>query len=365
MRHLIIYTLALVASTLLQACFHQSKPVAIEGDTIKMKYATLLTMVRYADHTDVSIADPWHEGNTLQRFSIKSGKPYQEALVFTTTHCQLMEYLRCEDHIAGVCDLKYINIADIQQRAAAGCKSPQKPIADCGDAMQPNMERIITLKPDVMIMSPFENASGIDKLKKLGIPVVLATDYMEQSPLGRAEWMKLYGLLFGCEQRADSLFHVVDSTYNSLRAKAIKMKKGRSILTERKTGATWYCPGGKSTIGQMIADANGRYAFSADKHSGSLALPFEQVVAKAGNSDIWAFKYDGSRPMTATELLAEFHGYSGLKAFRTGNVYQCNASATSYFEQTTFRPDYLLREFIILMHPEAHLGKLRYYQKQI
>lgn len=363
MRQFIIYVLALVASFLTQACSHQGKPVAVEGDTIRMKYATLLTMVRYADHTEVSISDPWHDGKTLQRFSITNGKHYSEALVFTAPHCQLMEYLGCQDCIAGVCDLKYINITDIQRRAVARCKSRLKPIADCGDGMQPNIERIITLKPDVMVVSPFENNDGISKLKKLGIPVVMAADYMEQSPLGRAEWMKLYGILFGCEEAADSLFHIVDSTYNSLKAKAIKMPKGRSILTERKTGATWYCPGGKSTIGQMIADANGSYAFANDTHSGSLALPFEQVMAKAGNADVWAFKYNGTHPLTRQELLAEFHGYSGLKAFNTGNIYQCNASATSYFEETCFRPDFLLKELIQLLHPEANLGGLRYYKK--
>ena len=144
---------------------------------------------------------------------------------------------------------------------------------------------------------------------------------------------------------------------------AIKMKKGRSILTERKTGATWYCPGGKSTIAQLIADANGGYAFANDTQSGSLALPFEQVLSKAGNSDIWAFKYDGPHPLSHQELLSEYHGYAGLKAFQTGEIYQCNASATFYFEETCFRPDYLLREFIQLLHPEAKLGGLRYYKK--
>ena len=212
-------------------------------------------------------------------------------------------------------------------------------------------------------MSPFENSGGIGKLQQLNIPVVMAADYMEQSPLGRAEWMKLYGMLFGCEQTADSLFNVVDSTYNSLKSMAIKMKKGRSILTERKTGATWYCPGGKSTIAQLIADANGGYAFANDTQSGSLALPFEQVLSKAGNSDIWAFKYDGPHPLSRQELLSEYHGYAGLKAFQTGEIYQCNASATFYFEETCFRPDYLLREFIQLLHPEAKLGGLRYYKK--
>ena len=229
MRHIIIYIYAFVAFSLLQACSNQSKPVAVDGDTIRLKYSTLLTMVRYSDHTDVTIADPWHKGKTLQTLRIDNNKPYRKALIFTTLHCQLMEYLGCQAAVAGVCDLKYINIPDIKRRTSPTYKGTLPSIMDCGDGMAPNIERIIALNPDVMIMSPFENSGGIGKLQQLNIPVVMAADYMEQSPLGRAEWMKLYGMLFGCEQTADSLFNVVDSTYNSLKSMAIKMEKGRSI----------------------------------------------------------------------------------------------------------------------------------------
>lgn len=364
MRHLIIYIVLSVAITMMQACSSQGTPADGGGDTIRMKYARLLTMVRYADHTDVLIADPWNEGRLLQKLRIDSGTPYRKALVFTSVHCQLMEYLGCEDRIAGVCDLRYMNIPGIQRRAANGYVAEGgdlMPVADCGDAMSPDMEKIVTLAPDVIIVSPFENGNGQQKLQRLGVPVVMAADYMEESPLGRAEWMKFYGLLFGCQAKADSLFEVVDSTYQMLRQMAIKMPKGRSILTERKTGPTWYCPGGRSTIARLIADANGGYAFAGDTHPGSLALSFEQVLAKAGESDVWAFKYQGGQPLTRRQLLDEYHGYAGLKAFRNGNIYQCDTSSKPLFEETAFRPDFLLREFIQILHPGTDLGGLRYY----
>lgn len=186
---------------------------------------------------------------------------------------------------------------------------------------------------------------------------------METSSLGRAEWMRYFARLFDCAQRGDSLFNVVDANYQSLKAYAAKLPKGKSVLTERKTGAVWYTPGGESTIGVTIRDAHGGYAFAKDKHSGSLPLSFEQILAKAGQSDVWAFKFNGARQMSKSDLLHEFQGYSGLKAFRTGNIYECNCSVRPYFEEVSWRPDYLLREMIILLHPQAKLGKLRYYQK--
>jgi iron complex transport system substrate-binding protein len=112
----------------------------------------------------------------------------------------------------------------------------------------------------------------------------------------------------------------------------------------------------------MIADAHGQYAFARDKHSGSLSLSFEQVLDKAGNADVWAFKYDGAQPMTKAQLLQEYPGYRALKAFRTGEIYECNSSTVPYFEQTPFRPDFLLKDLIQMLHPGVDLGGLLYYQ---
>lgn len=301
-----------------------------------------------------TVLDPWQKGKVLQTVNVD--KPYKRVVVFTTSHCQLMEYLGVADRIVGVCDSKYILIKDIRQRLAKG------DIADCGNSMNPDIERIISLKPDAIILSPYEGMS-LGRLEKLGIPIIQAADYMETSSLGRAEWMRYYGRLFGVGVRADSLFHVVDSTYQGLKAYAAQLSKGKSVLTERKTGAVWYTPGGESTIGVTIRDANGSYAFSADRHSGSLALGFEQILEKAGQSDVWAFKYNGVKPMTKADLLKEFHGYEALKAFKTGEIYECNCSMVPYFEEVGWRPDYLLREFIQLLHPGTDLGGLRYYKK--
>lgn len=314
---------------------------------VRFQYAQLLE----DDGLSFTVHDPWRQGKELQTVSVE--KPLQRMVVFTTAHCQLMEYLGVADRIVGVCDSKYILINDIQQRLGNG-------IADCGNSMSPDIERIVALRPDAIILSPYEGMS-LGRLEKLGIPIILAADYMETSSLGRAEWMKYYGRLFGVERRADSLFHVVDSTYQSLKAYAAKLPKGRSILTERKTGAVWYTPGGSSTIATTIKDANGGYAFADDKHSGSLALGFEQILAKAGDSDVWAFKVQGAM-MTKADLLREFHGYEALKAFRTGEIYECDCSQVPYFEEVSWRPDYLLREFIQLLHPKAALGGLRYYR---
>ena len=392
---------------LLMAACQGEKTAAADaeaGDTLEMKYAKLLTIVKHGDGEEASdeaegvdyqyaeaiIANPWKAGTILHHYIlIPKGKegdktvamlarrrstgarcttdtvrtPVESNLVFTAPHCQLLTELGCQNAITGVCDKDYINIPDIKSRAQADAKVAH-PIMDCGSSMQPDIERIIALHPEALLISPFENSGGYGKLDKLRIPVIETADYMETSPLGRAEWIKLYGLLLG-SSKADSLFSAIEKEYLQLKAEAAKLPLGLSILTERKTGNVWYVPGGKSTMGILLRDAHARYIFADDTHSGSLSMSPEQIIAKGNQVDVWAFKYFGGNALTKQDLLAEYQGYQALKAFQTGTVYETDTSCEPYFELTSFHPEILLREFIILSHPEAgdKFGKLRFYKK--
>lgn len=368
------------------------------GDTLQMKYAQLLTIVSHDEqgYTEVKVHNPWKEGTELHRYIlVPKGKegdatmaklagqahgegkaaatlgvktdtvrtPLESNLVFTAPHCQLLTELGCQNAITGVCDKDYINIPDIKSRAQADAKVAH-PIMDCGSSMQPDIERIIALHPEALLISPFENNGGYGKLDKLRIPIIETADYMETSPLGRAEWIKLYGLLLS-SSKADSLFSAIEKEYLQLKAEAAKLPLGLSILTERKTGNVWYVPGGKSTMGILLRDAHAKYIFADDQHSGSLSMSPEQIIAKGNQIDAWALKYFGGNALTKNELLAEYQGYQALKAFQSGNIYETDTSREPYFELTSFHPEILLREFIILSHPEAgdKFGKLRFYKK--
>lgn len=427
---------ALLALLVLTACQGGKTTAgeAEEGDTLKMKYAKLLTIVKHGEkgtaslnndaedaeyqYAEVNVANPWKAGTLLHRYIlIPKGKegdetvarlalqrtsgmgcttdtvrtPVERSAVFIAPHCQLMYELGCQQAIRGVCDLDYINIPDVKKRAAlsrntaarkasvgnvsAGKASVGNSIVDCGSSMAPDIERIIALKSEAILLSPFENSGGYGKLDKLHVPIIEAADYMESSPLGRAEWMKFYGMLFkkdgnapktalaaSCEPKADSLFAKIEKEYLKLKAEAAGYPKGLSILTERKTGNVWYVPGGQSTIGILLKDANARYIFEDDQHSGSLAMSPEQILAKGKQVDVWAFKYFGGAPLSQTQLLQEYDGYKALAAFSRGNIYQVDTSTVPYFELTSFHPELLLREFIILAHGER-FGKLRFYKK--
>ena len=233
-------------------------------------------------------------------------------------------------------------------------------------------EKIIEIEPDALFLSPFQNSGGYGKLETLKIPIIEMADYMESSALGRAEWMKFYGMLFGAEHEADSLFATVEKNYLALekkvsdfkaQASGISHKASPKILMDKQTGGVWYVPGGKSTVGRLLADAGLDYPWQDDEHSGSLALSFESVLEKGASSDIWMFRYSAPQAFTTKELLSEKAGYNQFKAFREGNLYGCNTFTSTFYEDTPFHPDLLLRDFITIAYPELGLGEPVYYIK--
>lgn len=340
------------------------------GDTIQMKYAEHITMVRYTDHVEVALKDPWHEGKELARYCLwmqDKGEgmkdergiclPLKRSVVFNTAHASLLQMLGALDAIKGVADLKYMNLPAVKGRVRSGA------CLDCGDSMNPDIETMVELGADAIWLSPFENSGGYGALEKLGVPLIVCADYMETSALGRAEWMKFYGLLVGKEHEADSLFAVVERNYNQLKKQAQQGTARRSVLTERLTGSTWYVPGGRSSMGRLLQDAGARYAWEEDAHSGSLALSFETVLDQAGDADVWVFNDMGAEPPSYQRLLAEYGGYAQLKAFRNRQVYYVNSLQVPYFEEVSFRPDWLLQDYVTIVSGGEQNPPLRYLRK--
>ena len=336
--------------------------VSSSGDTIRYRYATLLTRIAHDRYDEIIINDPWKKGHVLHKYclvkradSAQVGNlpvgsdvvylPVNRAVVATAPLCQLMLWLQAPTVIKGVCDAEYVNITELQKLIAQGT------ITSCGSSMAPSLEQMAVLHPQALFMSSYENGS-FSMLKRLKAPVIECVEYMEPNALARAEWMRFYGLLIGKERQADSLFTQVEKSYKNLVALAAKAKQRPMVLTERVTGGTWYCPGGASSMATLLSDANARYVFAHDTHSGSLSLAPEAVVAAAHDADVWLFTYLGPRPLSKQQLLAEYHGYANIKAFRNAKIYQCSSERSTYFNEVSFHPDFLLADMIKIFHPD-------------
>lgn len=349
---------------LLSACGGGSKTSSLqaEGDTVRMKYSSLLQIVKHADYTVVTIRNPWDTLKVLHTYLLADREkplpehlpegtvvrtPLQKSVIYSSVHCSLWSELDELKGIGGVCGLEYIKLPQIQE----GCRNGS--IVNVGNSMNPDIERIIDLRPDAILLSPFENSGGYGRVGKLNIPIIECADYMETSALGRAEWMRLYGLLLGKEAQADSLFAGIEKEYLTL-TQQVKLQnlKRPTVISEMKNSSAWYIPGGNSTMGRLYQDAGADYVFAFLSNSGSVPLAFETVFDRGGNADIWLIKYNQPQDKTYSELERDYAPYARFKAFQDRKVYGCNTNHVPFYEESPFHPELLLKDLIKIFHPE-------------
>lgn len=335
-----------------------------------LKYAELLRICRTEKWTGVEVLDAWHRGEVLHRYilvpraedlpeDLPEGTlvrtPLQRAVAFSSVHGGLFCDLGCADGMVGICDAGYVMSDTLRQRLADGR------LADLGSSMQVDLERMAQARPDAFFVSPFENA-GYGALPSMGLPLIECADYMETSPLGRAEWMKFYGMLMGCEVQADRLFAEVERSYKDLCNRVRSGQDAPSLLCDLKQGSAWYVPGGNSYLGRLFADAGVNYLFSGREESGSVALSFEAVLACGHDADGWIVKYGARQPLTYRSLLEENPLYGKFRPWREKKIWGCNTMQVPYYEEVPFHPDFLLRDLIRIFHPEVlPEHKLKYY----
>ncbi len=360
---------------LLTACGGSGKSGAKNagGDTISLHYAQYLTLVRCEGYVKAVLRNPWDTLKTLHTYLlVDSGcalpnplpegtvvrVPVRKALVYSSVHCSLFSELGIEDAVAGVCDRQYIALPYVQD----GCNNGR--IVDAGSSMSPDIERVMDLRPDAILLSPFENSGGYGRIEKLKIPIIECAEYMETSPLGRAEWIRFFGLLTGTADRADSIFAETERSYLALKARAAQMKPRKTVFSELKTSSAWYVPGGNSTMAKLFADAGGQYIFADTRQSGSVSLSFETVFDRAQHADVWLIKYNQPSDKTYTALKKDYAPYAHFDAFRNRQVYGCNTGRIAFYEETPFHPDRLLADLIDIFYPGTLKGYTpRYFFK--
>ena len=334
-----------------------------------LKYAQVLQINRGNGYDEVVVKNPWKNGVVLQKYILVSRDgempenlpegtvvkvPLQRAVVYSSVHAGVMkEVSGSYDAIAGITDRAYFNVPEIEERVQQGL------VADCGSSMSPTVEKIVELEPDAIILSPFENA-GYGPLTTLGIPILECADYMEATPLGRAEWVKFFGLLTGCEQKAAEIFAQVEKDYNELKAKTVNVEKRPKIVTESVSNGVWYVPGGKSYMAQIFKDAGADYPWKDTEDAGSIQLDFAQVFDKAHDADFWLVKTFGV-DVTKDYMIKSYKLNGEMDALNNGGLYYCNTMTSSLYADFPFHPEVLLRDMTAIFHPELMQGYTQKY----
>lgn len=271
--------------------------------------------------------------------------PLERMTLSASCHGYLLTQLGATENIAVYCDADYIVYDELRQYISDGR------IKSGGNSFAPNIETILSVQSDALWISPFENSTPAN-IETLPLPIIYCADYMENTPLGRAEWMRFYGRMVGKGYEADSLFAYVEQNYeaiarhsnDSISSDSISSEIKPQLLTDLPMGATWYIPGGCSTMGIMYQDAGYDYPWANDNHSGSLALSPEMVLAKANDADIWLFKYYDETDWSYDDFLVQSPYYGQFKAAKDTNIWACNTAKCDYYDIAPFRPDSILKE---------------------
>ena len=349
---------------------HSSSSEAVASDSLR--YATGFSIHRFDGYTSVEITNPWDTAKVLQRYVLVSRDkpmpgnlpkgtllkvPLRNVVVYTSVHASIIEQMGEADKIVGVCEPEYMDSPAVKEGLRSGR------IADLGKATAPNIEKMVDINAEYLLVSAFEN-SNYGQTEKLGVPIIEAIDYMESLPLGRAEWSRLWGLLFNKEEEADAIFRETEQEYLALKELAATATTRPTVFSERRYGSYWYVPNKDSYVAHFFADAGADYIFKDIPGAGSSPLAFETVLDKAIHADLWLMKYNLAAELTYADLRAEYTPYENFDAYKNRRIFTCNTGQVPYYEESPIRPDYLLKDMIKIIHPELLPDySLRYYQE--
>lgn len=364
--------LLLVSAALLLSCGGGTpKDPEIQGPGThtngRLQYATGLQIVKEANGiTVIHVKSPWPDAREGFRYALVPKElapvvtldrdaydaivtiPVERVVVTSTTHIPALVSLGKVQSIAGFPGTGYISSPEARARVKSG------EITDIGVNEAINTEMVLELQPDLVIgfaISSGNKAYGV--VQQSGIPVVYNGDWTEESPLGKAEWIKFFAPFFGLEKMADSLFIKIESDYLSAREIAAGASEKPSVLSGALYKDVWYLPGGASWAARFLEDANANYLWRDNDKAGSLSLSVESVISRGAEADYWI---SPSQYTSYEEMENANRHYSRFKAFRNKKVYtfaktRGESGGYEYYELAPNRPDLVLKDLIHILHP--------------
>ena len=329
-------------------------------DTVEIKYAKGFDISSYEHYKKITVSNLSEQGHTQQTIYLADNKdvatpddglkivvPIGKIAVASVTYYGFLAALGELETVKGICspDIAY------NKYITDGYKSGA--IANLGDSFSPDLEKLVVLHPDIFMLPSYQQQDEmIKRLQNAGIPFVFNNEWMETSPLARTEWIKFVAAFYNKSAEADSIFDQIESRYLEAKKTAASATDKPTVLMNANFKGTWYMPGGKSYVANLVADAGGDYFYKNDTTVGSLALSFETVLKNFNSADVWLNVPVGSM----AELLAMEQRHNLFKPTKTGNVFSfmgryLPSSANDYWETALVEPDVVLKDIIWALHP--------------
>lgn len=334
-------------------------------------------LMRYARNVSVSEAEygylmevicPWDTTLSLGKFALvkdstkvvgenitKVKVPVKSVVSFSATQWSVFLRLGEIDRVKGILEGRFVT--DSTMRALL----EQQKVYDIGTEAAADIERMIQIQPDILLYSPYfdGNQGGLNITGAVLFPFA---DYMENTPLGRAEWIRVIGMLTGCEDKADAWFDDIERRYKALSTLCAEVERRPSVFSDLAFNGQWYVAGGRSYIAQLFADAGADYIWKDNPSTASVPMDAENILAKAQHADYWRVINSNPFPMTYEALGKENPVYALFDAYKNHSIIVCDILSTGYFEQSQCEPDLLLADFIHFFHPELLTDEWKDYQ---
>ncbi len=347
------------------------------ADSLNVRYATGFSAFSSDSVWHLTIHNPYPQARKSFRYLLvphalevpEHGRdvqviriPVRRMVATSTTHIPLLDYLGATGTLVGFPTPDYISSERMRARIDSGL------VRNLGMERGMEPEILLQLNPDLIMGYSLNSDLGqLERLREAGIPYLLNSDYLEPHPLGRAEWIRVAGLLFGRSDLADSVFSSIAASYEDVRERAAGVARKPDALSGVVYGDTWFMPGGNNYGARLMKDAGINYLWSENNSSGFLELSFESVLSQAQDADLWI----GVASFGSLESLAASESrYREFRAFREGNVYTYNrrigaTGGNEYLELGYLRPDLILADLVRIAHPEVLPDHSMYFYQRL
>lgn len=325
-----------------------------------IKYAKGFSIIQNDSNRILCVKNPWqHASNVKFTYTISSDSlqhpdiktPLQRVVCLSTTHLAYLDELGVIESVVGVSNSQFVNNKTVQQNIKKGYTK------DIGNDQALDYEQILKLKPDAIFtygVGP-EVQATYQKFKDWGIPVIIIGEYLEHTPLGKAEWIKFFACFYHQENRADTIFNQVAKQYQKLAQKVNQKKNRPLVLTSFPWKDVWYVPGGKSFMANFIKDAGGYYLWADDDSHESLALSIESVFHHSKNAKIWIHVGRASSledVKQADPRMAQLKPYINRQVYNN-NKRQNKFGGNDFWESGCVNPQLILADLIRIFHPDC------------
>lgn len=366
MKKLALYFLGCIGLLCMGGC--KDKPTQQTEQHLQqawITYAQGFTLTAYDDLYVVRITQPWvgaqdhftyvlkrahaHVPDSLQQFT-QIQIPIQTIACTSTTHIPALAVLDEVPTLTGFAGLDYISTEIVRNRIEDG------QIRELGQNETLDVEAIVDIEPAVLMVFAMDSGNkALQTIEQAGIPVLYNGDWTEQHPLGKAEWIKLFGVLFDKEKEANQFFDQIVANYMATVKLVQAVQEQPTVLSGVMFGDTWYLPEGNSWAAVYFKEAKANYLWKETKGVGSLALSFEQVLEKGQQADFWI---NPGHYESLQDLAAANPHYKEFDAFKNKKVYSFaptkgQTGGALFYEWGPLRPDWVLKDLLWVVHPEV------------